>query len=86
LRKEVDEILQVRSYNQALSLKVAELEGCIIYLEDQLESESQFKEQQREFKNKEELLLAQVKKHQEDIKKHQKDVEALKDENALMYV
>ena len=42
---------------------MAELEGRIIYLEDQLESERQFKEHQvKEFNAKEELLLAQIKK------------------------
>lgn len=63
-------IFQVRFYNKGLTLKAAELEGRIIYLEDELESERQFKEHQvKKFKTKEELLLAQVKKQHEDIKK-----------------
>lgn len=82
LRKKAVEILLVRSYNKTLSLKVAELERHIIYLQDQLESEKQFKEQQvKEFKNKEKLLLAQVKK----LQKHEEHVEALKEKNSLMY-
>ena len=36
---EGNEILQVRSYNKALTQKAVDLEKKIIYLEDQLESE-----------------------------------------------
>jgi len=48
-------------------------------LEDQLESERQFKEKQfEEYATKEEMLLAHIKKQLGEI-------ETLKDENAVMY-